>query len=64
MLEIIQGHLERNWRDDKHHEKNTHQSSLFQSIETDYSIQNFLKIIRTLAVESSARVNHGKVMMP
>ena len=39
-LEIIQGHLERNLRDDNHNEKNTHQSSLFQSIQTDYSIRN------------------------
>ena len=63
-LEIIQGHLERNWRDDNHNEKNTHQSSLFQSIQTDYSIQNFLKVESYLPVESSARVNQGKVMMP
>jgi len=40
-LKNIQGHLERNWRNDNHNENNTHQSSLFQSIQTDYSIQNF-----------------------
>ena len=39
-LDLIQGHLEQNLRDDKHNEKNTHQSSLFHSIQTDYFIQN------------------------
>ena len=34
-LDLIQGHLEKNLRDDKHNDKNTHQSSLFQSIQTD-----------------------------
>ena len=63
-LERIQGHLERNWRDDNHNEKNTHQSSLFLSTQTDYSIQIYLRQIYTLAVDSSSRVNHGKVVMP
>ena len=36
-LEIIQGHQKRNWRDDKHNEKNTYQLFLFQLILTEWS---------------------------